>query len=76
MKFLAPTYCVSLNPCSNGILIEGDEDDLHLNFIQRLNPCSNGILIEDNVQHRRQRRTASLNPCSNGILIEGDSVAE
>ena len=38
-----------LNPCSNGILIEGKKGGVAIGIAFCLNPCSNGILSSNGI---------------------------
>ena len=69
LRMLATVLTISLNPCSNGMLIECYWCSVHARARIRLNPCSNGMLIEL-FSWLTSKELFSLNPCSNGMLIE------
>ena len=69
MKRITGKLLTSLNPCSNGILIEDINFSRMKIYLTCLNPCSNGILIEDDDGPVKLYKLC-LNPCSIGILIE------
>ena len=65
-------FAQSLNPCSNGMLME-PTSPIWTAVECGLNPCSNGMLMEQDLMMEVSLEKC-LNPCSNGMLMERSSA--